>query len=81
MDTLQLNEIEQQQRDDLRWATQAPDVQQYAGQFVAVYKKRVVGVGANRELLVAQAAEKAQCPWQDVVVVVVPSADFSEVPR
>ena len=81
MDTLRLYDIEQQQLDDLRWAASSHEMRQYAGQLVAVHKKRVVGVGADRKALVTQAAEKAQCPCQDLVVVVVPGADFSEVPH
>jgi hypothetical protein len=81
MESLQLNENEQQMFDDLRWAMRSPEVQQHAGMLVAVFKKRVVGVGANRDALVAQAAETAQCRCQDIVVLTVPGTDFAETPR
>ncbi len=81
MQVHQLNELEKQLSGDLQWALRAPEVRQYAGKLVAVHQKRVVGVGVNRDALVAEAAEKAQCPRQNVVVLVVPSADLSELPR
>ena len=80
MDSLQLNEIEQQMSDDLRWALRAPEVRRYPGKLVAIHKKRIVGIGAERDALVAQAAETAQCCWQEVVVLVVPGADLAELP-
>ena len=57
MELLQLNEIEQQLADDLCWALRAPEVRQHPGKFVAIHKRRVVGVGSDRTALVAQAAE------------------------
>jgi hypothetical protein len=81
MEPQQLNEKEKQLSDDLRWALRAPEVGQYAGKFVAVYKRRVVGVGADRGALVAEAAETAQCRGQDLVVVIVPEADLAETPH
>jgi len=81
MEPLQLNDLERQSADDLRWALRAPAVLQHAGKLVAVHKKRVVGVGMDREALLAEASEKAHCPWQDLVVVVVPAADLTELPR
>ncbi len=80
MEPLRLNQVEQQLADDLQWALRSPEVRQYAGQLVAVHKKRVVGVGTNRDALVTQAAEKAQCPGHDLVVMVVPPADLTEIP-
>lgn len=78
---LQLNETEKQLSADLRWALRAPEVRQHAGKFVAVHQKRVVSVGTNRDALVAEAAEKAQCPPENLVVMVVPGADLCETPR
>ena len=81
MEPLQLNEIERQSADDLKWALQAPEVRQNAGRLVAVHKRRLVAVGMDRDALLAEASEKAQCPWQDIVVVVIPAADLTELPR
>ena len=80
MDLLQLNEIEQKACDDFHWALRAPEVLQHTGKLVAVHNKLVVGVGSDRASLLARASEKAQCPWQDIGVVVVPPADLSELP-
>ncbi len=71
MEVLKLNEIEQRMSDDVVWALSAPDVQQHQGKLVAVYKKRVVGVGLDRMALVRQAAQQEQCHWGDIAVVVV----------
>ncbi len=81
MGTLQLNELEQQMADDLRWASRSPEVRQHAGKLVAVYKKQILSVGTDRNVLVAQAAEKADCGWQQIVVYVVPGAALSEIPH
>jgi hypothetical protein len=81
MQFLQLSDIEKQLSDDLQWALRAPEVRQHAGKFVAIYQKCIVGVGTNRDALVAEAAEKAHCPQQHVVVMTVPSEDLSELPR
>jgi Family of unknown function (DUF5678) len=81
MESLQLNELEQQMADDLHWASRAAEVRQHAGKLVAIHKKRVVGVGSDRDALVAQAAEKAKCGWHEIVVFVVPGTGLSETPR
>ena len=81
MEDFALNEIEQQMSDDLQWALTAPEVQRHHGQFVAVYKKRVVGVGTDRMALVRQAAEREQCHWGDIAVVVVPGREAWDVPH
>jgi hypothetical protein len=81
MHVLCLNDKEKQMSDDLQWALGAPEVRKYSGKLVAVYQKCVVGVGSNRDSLVAEAAERAKCPWQEVVVCVVPAADLTDVPR
>jgi hypothetical protein len=81
MESLQLNKVEQQMVDDLRWASQAAEVRQHGGKLVAIHKKRVVGVGTDRDTLVAQAAKKAECAWHEIAVYVVPAADLSEIPH
>ena len=81
MERLKLNEIEQRMSDDLQWALAAPEVQRHPGKLVAVYKKRVVGVGTDRMALVQQAAQQEQCHWGDIAVVVVPSREVWEVPH
>lgn len=81
MELYRLNETEQRMSDDLDWALTAPEVQQHHGKFVAVYKKRVVGVGTDRMALVQQAAQEEQCHWGEIAVVVVPSLDIWEVPE
>ncbi len=81
MEPLKLNQLEQQAADDLKWALRAPEVRQHTGKLVAVHQRCVVGVGTDRNSLLAEASEKAQCPWQDLVVVVVPAADLAELPR
>jgi hypothetical protein len=81
MERLKLNEMEQRMSDDLQWALAAPEVQQHPGKLVAVYKKRMVGVGTDRRALVQQAAEQEPCHWGDIAVVVVPSREVWEVPH
>ena len=81
MESIQLNELEKQRVEDLRWALRSDEVRQYAGKLVAVHKKRVLGAGIDREALVAQAIVAASCRAEEVVVVVVPSADFAEIPK
>jgi hypothetical protein len=81
MESFKLNDLEQQMADDLHWALSAPEVQQHHGQLVAVYKRRVVGVGTDRMALVRQAAQQEQCHWGDIAVVAVPSQDIWEVPQ
>jgi hypothetical protein len=81
MEFLQLNQLEQQMMDDLRWAARAAEVRQHAGKMVAVHKKRVVGVGTDRDALVAEAADKAKCDSHEIVVYIVAEADLSEIPR
>lgn len=81
MELSKLNAIERQMAEDVQWALTAPEVQQHQGKLVAVYQKRVVGVGTDRKALVEQAAEREQCHWGDIAVVVVPSRDTWEVPH
>ncbi|HUY31639.1 MAG TPA: hypothetical protein VMV69_02590 [Pirellulales bacterium] len=81
IESLKLNDLERQMSDDLRWASRAPEVREHAGKLVAVYNKRVVGVGTDRDTLTAQAAQQAQCSSQDLVVLAVPVADLTEIPN
>ena len=76
-----LSHIERQMADDLAWAADTPDVQQHHGKFVIVHRKRIVGVGAERDALVAHAATKEHCAPEDLVVVVVPGLALAETPR
>jgi hypothetical protein len=78
---LQLNDAERQGFEDLRWGLRAAEVRQHAGKLVAVHNQRVVAVGMDRKALIAEAAEKAQCPKEDVTVIVVPAPDLTELPR
>lgn len=81
MDLYELNDVEQRMSDDLQWALTAPEVQRHHGQLVAVYNKRVVGVGTDRMALVRQAAQQEQCHWGDIAVVVVPGQEAWETPH
>jgi hypothetical protein len=76
MEILKLNEVEQQMSDDFDWALTAPEVQQHSGKLVAVYKKRVVGVGLDRMALVQRAAQQEQCHWGDIAIIVVPGREL-----
>jgi hypothetical protein len=64
--------------EDLHWAWTAPEVQQHPRKLVAVYKKRVVGVGLDQQAIVEQAAEKEKCPWWHIVVTVVSPDELFE---
>jgi hypothetical protein len=79
MELYKLNEAEGQMSEDLQWALTAPEVQQHHGKLVAVYKRRVVGVGTDRMALALQAAQEEQCHWGDIAVVAVPSEDVWQV--
>jgi hypothetical protein len=81
MELYKLNEVEQRMSEDLQWALTASEVQQHHGKLVAVYNKRVVGVGTDRMALVRQAAQQEQCHWGDIAVVVVPSRAVWETPH
>jgi hypothetical protein len=79
MDVLKLTEVEQRMSEDMDWALTAPEVQEHQGKLVAVYQKRVVGVGTDRMALVREAAQQACCHWGDIAVVVVPGSEAWEV--
>ncbi len=67
---------EMQQLEDLRWAADAPEVQQHVGKLVAVRRKRILGIGTDSESLVEQAAAQEGCPWWEVAVIEVPSLEL-----
>lgn len=67
-----MNELEQQMAEDFRWAHSSPEVKQHWGMYVAVYKKRIVGVGQDALALRHQAAEKENCHWGHIAIVAVP---------
>jgi hypothetical protein len=79
MQLYKMNAVEQQMAEDLDWAMTAPEVLQHSGMFVIIHRKRVVAVGVDRNSLVKEAAEKAQCPWEDLVVFVVPPTEEFEI--
>lgn len=78
MELYKLNETEQQMSDDLQWALTAGEVQQHHGKLVAVYKRRVVGVGTDRMALAQQVAQEERCHWGDIAIVAVPSQDVCQ---
>ncbi|MBI2805804.1 MAG: hypothetical protein HYX68_12565 [Planctomycetes bacterium] len=81
MEIIQLNDLEKQRAEDLRWALHSGEVQQHAGKLVAVRRKRVLGYGVDRESLIAETANTERCPAHDIVVVVVPGQDMAETPK
>ena len=66
--------------DDLQWASTAPEVQQHAGKFVVIHKKRIVAVGTDYNSLLEQASKAEGCPWWELVVDVVPPAEPEDIP-
>ncbi len=84
MQLRKMTELEQRMSDDFDWAQHAPEVQQnplHYGQFVVVHKKHVVAVGKDRQVVVEQAAKEAGVPWQQLVVMIVPSPEMWEIPH
>ena len=80
----ELTEIEQRMNEDFAWARNATEVQQnpeHFGKLVAVYNKRVVGFGRDRQALVAQAAKEIGVAGQDIVVVLVTRPGLWEIPH
>jgi hypothetical protein len=80
----EMSEHEQQMSDDFVWAENAAEVQEnpeHFGKLVAVYNKRVVGFGRDRQVLVAQAAKEVGVPGQHIVVVLVPRPGLWESPH
>jgi hypothetical protein len=81
MELYKLNEKEQRMSEDMQWALAAPEVQQHQGKWVAVYRKRIVGIGSDRRSVVNQAAAQEHCHWGDIAVVAVPSTEIWEIPH
>jgi hypothetical protein len=80
----EMSEHEQRMSADFVWAREAAEVQQnpeHFGKLVAVYNKRVVGVGRDRQALVEQAAKVLGVPGQHLVVVLVPRPGLWEIPH
>jgi len=76
-------EIEQRLAEDLDWAEHTPEVQQnpeHFGKLVAVYNKRILAVGRDRQAVMTQAARQAGVPEEQLVVVLVPRPDLGEIP-
>ncbi len=80
----QMTEHEQRMSEDFVWAENAPEVQQdpeHFGKLVAVYNKRVLGAGRDRQALVEQLAKEIGVPAQHLVVVLVPRPGLWEIPH
>lgn len=79
-----MTEHEQRMSEDFVWAESAAEVQQnpeHFGKLVAVYNKRVVGAGRDRQALLEQAAKKIGVSGHHFVVVLVPRPGMWEVPH
>lgn len=84
MATSEMSERKQWMSADFVWAENAAEVQQnpeHFGKLVAVYDKRVVGFGRDRQALVEQAAKQAGVPSEHIVVVLVPRPGLWEIPH
>jgi hypothetical protein len=84
MQVRKMTELEQRMTDDFDWAQHAPEVQQnpeHYGNFVVVYRQRIVAVGTARQALVEQAAKEVGVPWQHLVVITVPGPELWEIPH
>lgn len=84
MQPRELTEVEQRMIDDFEWAENSPEVQQnpeHFGKLVVVYNKQVWAVGRDRQAIVAQAAQRAGVPAEQLVVVLVPNPDMWEIPH
>jgi hypothetical protein len=80
----EISEHDEQMIADFAWARQAAEVQQnpeHFGKLVAVYNKRVVGFGRDRQALVDHAAKVIGVPSQHIVVVLVPRPGLWEIPH
>jgi hypothetical protein len=76
-----LSPPEQRMLEDLRWGASAPEVQQHAGKVVAIRQRRVLAVGLDRQALRREASARAGCEEGEIVLLAVPAADLSEIPR
>jgi hypothetical protein len=80
----EMTEHEQRMSEDFAWAESAAEVQQnpeHFGKLVAVYNKRVVGVGRDRQALVDRAAKENGISGHHLVVVLVPRPGLWEAPH
>ncbi|GEM_PF-3027835 len=80
----EMSEHERRMSADFVWAENAAEVQQnpeHFGKLVAVYNKRVVGFGRDRQALVEQTAKAIGVPSQHIVVVLVPRPGLWEIPH
>ncbi len=79
-----MNGGEMNMAKDFEWARHAPEVQQnpeHYGKLVVIQGKRILAVGRQCQSLVAQAANSAQVPAEQLVVVLVPRPGLWETPR
>jgi hypothetical protein len=79
-----MTEVEQRMIDDFQWAKASPEVQQnpeHFGKLVAVYNKRVLEVGRDRQAILARATQRVGVPGEQLVVVLVPSPEMWEIPH
>jgi Family of unknown function (DUF5678) len=84
MSKSEISEHDQRMSEDFAWARNAAEVQQnpeHFGKLVAVYDKRVVGFGRDRQALIEQAAKQTGVPGQHIVVVLVPRPGLWEIPH
>jgi hypothetical protein len=84
MQPREMTEVEQRMADDFQWAEDAPEIQQdpdHFGKLVVVYDKRVWAVGRDRQAILAQAAQRAGVPADQLVVVLVPNPNMWEIPH
>jgi hypothetical protein len=84
METCKATQLEQRMAHDFEWAASAPEVQQnpeHYGKLVAIYDRRILAVGRDRQALVEMAAREAAVPGQHLVVVLVPRPGLWETPR
>ncbi len=78
MTEYQWGQAEKKTSEDFHWALHAPEVQQHTGKLVAIYDKRVLAVGTDRDALVREAVRKVGCGPEELVVMVVPSLSFDD---
>jgi hypothetical protein len=79
-----MTHTEQLMAEDFAWAESAPEVQQnpeHFGKLVAVYNKRVLAFGRDRQALIEQGAKATGVPGYQLVVVLVPRPGLWEVPH
>jgi len=82
-DLQRMTDLEQRMLDDLRWGSEAAEVQNnpdHYGKLAAVHNKRLLGVGTERRALAEQAAKEVGVHWQEIVVVIVHRPGPWEIP-